>query len=142
MKNVNKLAVLLGLAALVAPALQAEEPRGRPTSTSCRPKDAGVPVPGRWWSPQPSRSEFMPGTTAELAFTVDAQGSTVSGFSVNVRLGRHAAQSRACWTRSDAAGSSGPPVSGGVAVATSGSRSSRCTIAEAPVLGAPLSRSK
>ena len=77
MKNVNKLAVLLGLAALIAPALQAKSPEAIYLET-CR-KDAGVPVPVVVVSP-PVPSDYI-GVTVEVEFTVDAQGKT-SGFKV------------------------------------------------------------
>ena len=77
MKNVNKLAVLLGLAALIAPALQAKSPESIYLET-CR-KDAGVPVPVVVVSPSVP-SDYI-GVTVEVEFTVDAQGKT-SGFKV------------------------------------------------------------
>ncbi len=77
MKNVNKLAVLISLAALVAPALKADSLEQSYLET-CR-KDTGVPVPLFVVSPEVSASNA--GQKVEIAFTVDATGKT-SAFTV------------------------------------------------------------
>jgi TonB family protein len=77
MKNVNKLAVVFSLAALLAPALKAKSPEETYLQT-CR-KDAGLPVPVAVVSPSVP-ADYI-GLTVEVEFTVDAKGKT-SGFKV------------------------------------------------------------
>ncbi len=110
MKNVNKLAVLISLAALVAPALVAKSPE-QAYLDSCR-KDAGVPVPITVVSP--SVSSGYAGQTVEITFTVNVNG-TASEFGVksspDVALAEAVMDAVKQWKFQ-------PAVSGGVPVAT------------------------
>lgn len=110
MKNVNKLAVLISLAALAAPAVKATSSEQAYLET-CR-KDAGVPVPIAVVTP--SVSSAYAGQKVELAFTVDANGTT-SGFSVksspDAALAENVMDAVKQWKFR-------PAVNGGVAVAT------------------------
>ncbi len=110
MKNVNKLAVLISLAALLAPALKAKSPE-QAYLDSCR-KDAGVPVPIVVVTPSVSSTHV--GQMVEIAFTVNANG-TVSEFSVksspDAALAENVMDAVKQWKFR-------PAVSGGVAVAT------------------------
>jgi TonB family protein len=77
MKNVNKLAVLISLAALLAPALKAKSLEETYLET-CR-KDVGVPVPVVVVSPDVP--DNYAGLTVEIEFIVEASGKT-SAFNV------------------------------------------------------------
>jgi TonB family protein len=72
MKNVNKLAVLLSLTALLSPALKAKSTEEVYLET-CR-KDAGVPVPVVVVSPHVPAG--FGGQTVPFAFVVDTSGKT------------------------------------------------------------------
>ena len=76
MKNVNKLAVLLSLAALLSPALKAKSTEDVYLET-CR-KDAGVPIPTVVVAPLVPAG--FGGQTVSFEFVVDAAGKA-SGFS-------------------------------------------------------------
>ena len=110
MKNVNKLAVLISLAALLAPALKAKSLEESYLET-CR-KDVGVPVPVVVVSP--AVSSVYAGLTVEIEFTVEATGKT-SAFSVksspDAEIGETVVDAVKKWQFK-------PAVAGGVAVAT------------------------
>ena len=72
MKNVNKLAVLLSLAALLSPALKAKSTEDVYLET-CR-KDAGVPVPVVVVAPHIPAG--FGGQTVSFEFVVDTSGKT------------------------------------------------------------------
>jgi len=79
MKHVNKLAVLLSLAALSSlPAFAAEKTPEQTYLENCR-KDSGVPVPTVVVTPHVSADAS--GQVVEIEFVVDATG-TPNGFSV------------------------------------------------------------
>jgi TonB family protein len=126
MKNVNKLAVLLSLAALLAPALKAKSLEETYLET-CR-KDVGVPVPVVVVSPDVPAN--YAGLTVEIAFTVEASGKT-STFSVksspDAELGATVVDAVKKWRFK-------PAVTDGVAVATKVVLPIR--IVEAPFAGA------
>jgi TonB family protein len=126
MKNVNKLAVLLSLAALLAPALKAKSLEETYLET-CR-KDVGVPVPVVVVSPDVSAN--YAGLTVEIEFTVEATGKT-SAFSIksspDAELGETVVDAVKKWQFK-------PAVTGGVAVATKVLLPIR--IVEAPLAGA------
>lgn len=126
MKNVNKLAVLLSLAALLAPALKAKSLEESYLET-CR-KDVGVPVPVVVVSPAVPAN--YAGLTVEIEFTVEATGKT-SSFSIksspDAELGETVVDAVKKWQFK-------PAVTGGVAVATKVVLPVR--IVEAPLAGA------
>ncbi len=126
MKNVNKLAVLLSLAALLAPVLKAKSLEETYLET-CR-KDVGVPVPVVVVSPAVPAN--YAGLTVEIEFTVEATGKT-SSFSIksspDAELGETVVDAVKKWQFK-------PAVTGGVAVATKVVLPVR--IVEAPLAGA------
>jgi len=126
MKNVNKLAVLLSLAALLAPALKAKSLEETYLETCS--KDVGVPVPVVVVSPDVSA--HYAGLTVEIEFTVEATGKT-SAFSIksspDTELGETVVDAVKKWQFK-------PAVTGGVAVATKVVLPVR--IVEAPLPGA------
>ncbi len=126
MKNVNKLAVLLSLAALLVPALKAKSLEETYLET-CR-KDVGVPVPVVVVSPDVPAN--YAGLTVEIEFTVEATGKT-SAFSIksspDAGLGETVVDAVKKWQFK-------PAVTGGVAVATKVVLPVR--IVEAPLAGA------